>query len=460
MPLSLIVLGLVAMVCVGLVVLAKPDIGLGLLAFAVFTRLPEHLEKTAGIPTLTLPFALVVGVVAAYSNAVRLGRRPGRLPAVGLIVVIQILLLGVGRMIAEDRAAVDLALAEFPRDAVIVLVIVAAMTTPRALRALVWGAICSGIVMGGVAVVQYLEGSYVHSFFGLGIAPLATVVANETSGFRAAGPLGDPNFFAQVLIVLLALGFERALRERRPFLRLIALASAALCLAALILTFSRGGVLALAAVIVVALLIFKVSIRVVTAIGVLALVAVLIVPTGFAQRFSDLTQVTGGSQQITDNAIRGRLSEMTASVLMAVEHPVLGVGPRNFPVHYPRYANRLGLEDNPDDRNSHSLPLQQAAEGGVVGFTFFLVVVGVGLVGLRRTGRTLRAEDDTDTASMLDGVFLAFVGFLAAGVFLHLAYQRYFWFLVAVSWAAPQLLGVTRRRVSSPTAPVLVDSAP
>ena len=84
------------------------------------------------------------------------------------------------------------------------------------------------------------------------------------------------------------------------------------------------------------------------------------------------------------------------SLAMLADRPVLGVGPGNWPVAYPAYAQSFG--PHPTDRFSlarqpvraHNDPLQLAAETGLAG----LLVMGAFMVlGVRRLWRCSRGDD-------------------------------------------------------------------
>jgi len=75
------------------------------------------------------------------------------------------------------------------------------------------------------------------------------------------------------------------------------------------------------------------------------------------------------------------------------------------------------------------------ADTGLVGFSVLMVIIGltmVQLASMRARFRLLRPDISYTAASFM----LSIVAYLATAVFLHLAYIRYFWFLLALSGAA------------------------
>lgn len=87
-----------------------------------------------------------------------------------------------------------------------------------------------------------------------------------------------------------------------------------------------------------------------------------------------------------------------------------------------------------------------AAEGGALGLLFFSTMVLVTLYGLLLARRRLLGappgptpgdeEERRYLANIVTGLFLALVAYLASGLFLHLAYIRYFYLMLALAGAA------------------------
>src|SRR5207237_6503462 len=78
------------------------------------------------------------------------------------------------------------------------------------------------------------------------LRPVASAEENgQTRGqLRAAGPVGEPNRYAQILLVLLPLAALTFRMERSRRLQALGLATGALILGGLLLTFSRSAILA------------------------------------------------------------------------------------------------------------------------------------------------------------------------------------------------------------------------
>jgi O-antigen ligase len=117
------------------------------------------------------------------------------------------------------------------------------------------------------------------------------------------------------------------------------------------------------------------------------------------------------------------------------DYPILGVGPGNYPLHYLDYSEQIGLDPRLAPRDAHSLYLGTLAETGIVGASALLLVLWLALRGAWRARLRLGGDD----ALMAEGVFVALMSFLVAGLFLHAAYPRYLWMMVGFGLVAGQL---------------------
>jgi O-antigen ligase len=169
------------------------------------------------------------------------------------------------------------------------------------------------------------------------------------------GTLGNRNFVAHMAAFGLPLCMLAALRAWRyaPGVAILA--------AALVLTRSRAGWLAAA----VALLVFCVfSLRerrllAVLGFAVAGALAALIIPNALHWRSGNpyLDSVTGVVEYEKGSG-RGRLVQYQRSLRMAAQHALLGVGPGNWAVDYPRHAarNDPSLSDSEGGMTSNPWP--------------------------------------------------------------------------------------------------------
>jgi O-antigen ligase len=175
---------------------------------------------------------------------------------------------------------------------------------------------------------------------------------------RAAGPIGDPNFFALVMAALIP--FALYLVARGGKRQLLGIASTLIVIGGVFATGSRGGLLAVGFAIVGAGILFPVT-RLRVAAGAVVLCAFLALPLFAAQ-----------TQDASARSTEGRLTENMIAVAMFRDHPVTGVGPNQYPGLYRDYTRDIG-NDARQVREAHSLPLQIAAEQGIAGVVGWVI---------------------------------------------------------------------------------------
>ena len=202
--------------------------------------------------------------------------------------------------------------------------------------------------------------------------PTFDVLYQRVQDGHAYGPFAHPNSFAGYLVLLLPglVGAVIVCLRNGAGARMTRLAATAavLGLAALWVTHSRGGLLALAVVGLGGALIFwrrqllaqKKQTLVIAAIGVVGLTAVLLFVG-----FRSFGKNTG--------TMAARLDYWRATAQMIAAQPCLGTGPGNFGGYYPRYMAETAGEKIKDP---HNFVLELWATGGIFVLAAMLVALG------------------------------------------------------------------------------------
>jgi O-antigen ligase len=277
------------------------------------------------------------------------------------------------------------------------------------------------------------------------IAGIITPPTPSNEGFesasRASGTIGDPNEFAAVLVVGLVLAGTFVVdRETSPTLRLAAGGSAFLCVMGILLSLSRGGLIAMACALIASVFIGG---RWRTVIAVAAAVMTF----GAVFYFAAFASVPARERVTTVQGGSGRTSLWTVAWRMVEAHPVRGVGAGNFPVSSIHYLLRPGvilrtdhIIGKPDV--THNTYLQIQTELGIVGLLGFLTILGISLTSVVKAARTFARRGDRRMEIIARGVFVTLVGLLAADFFISEMYNKLLWLLLALG---PVLLGVALR---------------
>jgi O-antigen ligase len=445
-------LALVALLPFGVAIVMNPTGATVAFAFAFYLNLPA-IAVSHGLPaTVTAVFALVLGVPLVRHLIVR--RDPVVLtPAVGLMVGYLAALVLSALVTQTPGSQAAGAITTFLTEGLLLVVLVInAVRTPDMLRLFIWALLAAGAVMGLLSIYQELTHSYSNTFgglakvneegFGVGEGLFGTEVRP-----RLAGPIGEQNRFAQVLLVLLPLAVGRVKAERTLLLRGLAAAAGTLIVCGVMLTFSRGAAVALLLLLAVMVATGFVALRHMLALAAVLLALVLAVAPDYISRVQTLGAAGDAAalqSEETDQAIKGRATENLAALNAFRDHPILGVGPDQFFRRYStQYGNELGLRFLEENRRAHNLYLEIGADLGVVGLVAFLSIVVVTMAHLWRLARWWQ-DRRPELGVLAMGALLSLVAYMASGIFLQLAFQRYFWLLIALGSATIWILSHER----------------
>ena len=265
---------------------------------------------------------------------------------------------------------------------------------------------------------------------------------------RIFSTLGQANNLAAYLVLALplVLGLALATVSRPARLALVVLVGS--MVAALGLTLSRGGYLgALVAVSTFTLLVLRrpkmdrglLAGALVTVIAVVAMLGAVQPVADFAGRIVDrarqLNEVDAGSGAL-------HLDLWAVGIRIAVDHPLLGVGPKMFPAVFPQYreavlpADRAAIVAQFRPESPHSVPIAIAAGAGVPALSAYLALGGIALVaGFRRYRRAATKE-----RVLVAGLIAAVAGHFVTDLFVtaEVSTSWLFWVLLGVLATVPR----------------------
>jgi len=445
-------------VSVAAVTLIAPEITalLGLAAF--YLNLPGIAVTVHGISSILAGTAFLL-LVAPF--AVRLARREPVVadrPLLLLFGLLAIVLLST--FAVQDLPAAMGWITTFLMEGLLMYFVTSNLfrTWDRLSRALNVVLIC-GAVLGGLTAYQESTRDHHQQFAGLAqrnleyelheakaqqdpFRPAGKIHVSD----RAGGPVGEPNRYAQILLVLLPLAYFKARREPRRWLRLALSGCGLLILAGVLLTYSRGAFVTLVALVALLAVTRSIRLRFLAFLTAAVIAAVVALAPGYVLRIATLQETPGLLQGTraspTEDVMRSRLTEMLAAWSVFMDHPFLGVGPGQYePVYSMRYMSNpdIAFKEIGRARRAHNLYFELAAETGIFGLACFLAIVGLIQFRLWRAWRRWRGERE-ELAGLAMGFFIAICGYLVSALFLHLSYQRYFWLLLGLAAAALHIL--------------------
>jgi O-antigen ligase len=149
---------------------------------------------------------------------------------------------------------------------------------------------------------------------------------------------------------------------------------------------------------------------------------------------------------------------MLAALAAYVDHPLIGVGPGQYVTFHSEHYQSLpeiSIRDLAEPRRAHNLYLEFAAETGTIGLIVFMAIP---LLLLRDLELLRRAawRYSPKRARLAAGFSLAILSYLGTGVFLHLAYERYYWLMIGMTAAA---VGILREHLTIHAAELLQGDA-
>ncbi len=303
------------------------------------------------------------------------------------------------------------------------------------LRTVAWTLVLGGFALSSLSVIQFATSTFGSVYGGFAQSAVQNI-AGTIDDVRISGPVGDPNFYAQWLVILIPLAIDRFRDESRGGLRMVAAATAVLCSIAVILTFSRGGLLALVVVLGLMAVRHPPRVRTVVAIAAVGIMAIPLLPAGYTERVSALADV-GAADIGTDPSIRNREAEFSAAWEMFSNRPLSGVGYGNYIVRYTDFNRDLGIDLTRKPREAHNLFMETAAETGIAGLVVLSGVFAAAFGSLAQGRRRFRAMGDHHSDGIGHAVSISLTGYLVTSMFLHMAFARPIWLLIGLALAFP-----------------------
>lgn len=291
----------------------------------------------------------------------------------------------------------------FIRAVLIFLVIVNVVRTERRLRWLMALAIGSGVVMAGGALSDYASGRL------------------TVEGYRVEGRIGgifeNPNEMALHLVTMLPIAAALAFGARGLLKKALYGAAVLVMTAGVVVTFSRGGFLAMATGMMVLawLLGRKNRFMVVAAAVVLTVLLLIVAPGGYGARILSIYDRRLDAFGSAD----ARQQLLMTSILVALRNPLFGVGMGNF-VHV-----------SPRSLEAHNAYTQVASEMGAFGFAVYCLYV---VTPLRRMLAVARESFEARRTSPLYylavGLAASLAAYMVASFFGSFAYYWNVYYLV------------------------------
>ncbi len=455
----LLALAVAAAAAGGIVFVSRPDLATFAALCILYSNVAVVAVRFHGVPHL-VGSAVVGLLLIPFVHALVFRREK---PVLHPVLVLLLLFLGVNVMGMAFSGDADIArpmVVELVLEGIAIFFLVTnVVRTPEALRQATWALVLAGLLITIVPAWQQATKSFGDDYGGFG----QTTAVGFRTGTRAtdyegrqkrlSGTIGEQNRFAQNLLMLVPLGIGLLRIERGRWRRGLALAATGAAGLGCVLAFSRGAAVAFAVLLGVMICMRLVTKRQLALLCAGAVLFLALMPQ-YWTRLATLANVKSifikevPRRLEPDDAVKGRLTEMLAAAMVFRDHPLVGIGPGVFKYHAAAYGNTLGIRRLEGTRKAHSLFLGLAAETGALGLGLFLVILFVTMRALLRARRRLAAENPM-LADLATAYFLALVAYLATGLFLHMAYIRFFYMVLGLAVAAGAIAAATPTRHQS-----------
>ncbi|MBI4241954.1 MAG: O-antigen ligase family protein [Candidatus Rokubacteria bacterium] len=275
-------------------------------------------------------------------------------------------------------------------------------------------------------------------------------------GGRFGVGLYEPNYLGLVLVLLVPIAFVLAREARVGWKRAMWYTAMVVMLLEIVMTASRGALVAIMAVL--PLLALRFMRRPVLVIGgAVAFVVLLILsPTDLGKRLRVgwLEQREGPEMTISGKeevevatgvqvSNETRISLLFAGIRMIASYPVSGVGLGQFKPSSVAYGANL-------PHIAHNTYLELGAEAGLPALGAFVWFFGATFASLRRTSRLAEAAGRPDLANLATAIRSGLTGYLVDALFLSAQYEKYLWLVIYLSVCLGRIVGRLPKRADPP----------
>ena len=378
-------------------------LGLFLFTAVLYFRPYELFPALSSFNNMAFVLAVATLLVFFPTQLALEGTLTARPREVNLLLLLCLVALLSIPLAIDPGVAWDMFSGNFIKAILMFIVMVNVVRTPRRLKALILLALAVSLFLSVGALKDYYSGNVI------------------IEGYRVAGRIGglfdNPNDLALHLATMIPIAVALLLSARGVMGKLTYGVCAALMLAAITVTFSRGGFLGLVAA--STFLAWKLGRRnrfvVVVIMLVAAILFLALAPGNFSVRI--LSIFIPGLDPVGSSGARQQL--LIKSVLVALRHPLLGVGMGNFPI--------VSIHD----QVTHNAYTQVASEMGAAALAFYVLLIVSPLRRLREIeDQTYEARRASRFYYLSVGLQASLVGYMVSSFFASVAYLWYVYYLV------------------------------
>jgi O-antigen ligase len=299
------------------------------------------------------------------------------------------------------------------------------LSTLARIRGLLWAIILSELVVTGFSLIETSKVIWVGGRM-LGVSQ--GILGWNFLGIAAATTIP---YIAALFVV------------RRSFKTTVLLLVASVSMLwMLVQTASRGGLLTVVfSVGLTVLLVLRGSLRgrLVGVVIVLSLlVAVALAPRILWQRLETIVNSSGiYSDQVAASAAESQedhIAVLARSIRYTLEHPIFGLGLGNFQVASGTWLNKPSAWVG-----THNTFTEVSSEAGIPALVMFVGLLVIAVRNMRRASRIRITRQGPELNLMARATLASLLSFAFGAFFVHLAYEYYFFYQVAIAAAVCRL---------------------
>lgn len=252
----------------------------------------------------------------------------------------------------------------------------------------------------------------------------------------------NSNDLAALTFFPLSLAIHAAISEKPGWLKKAALVGVAVLPLVILLTQSRGALIAMVVSGLIFYIVHATGKRVKSLLWAIAVGIVIVpfVPDSAWERFGGMTALTSATtvkDADPEGSAEARYNIWRVARVMISEYPVSGVGLGAYATAHATYAPRVGVPAASQGfKDTHSTYLNVAAETGVPGLVLFMAMILTVLIPAEVTRRRVRG---TQRSTQLLTLELGVLAFLLAGIFGSFAKLSFLYIQLAITWAVTDL---------------------
>ena len=441
----LVLIGVIGLAIVG-AIMARPQIGMYILVIFIYTNMSTVLTDSFGFSALNKLLVILI-FVSVVATQVMMHRKPLVFRMTEGAILLFMLAVTISTLVATgiNTDSFDLILDTF-KDFLLIFIIVQLAGEETAWKRAQYILIGCAVFLCVLTWYQFLSGDFQQQF--LGFATSRTDSVEEEAGAnyidfnRVGGPVGDPNFYSQILLMVFPLAVYRVLdKNSSKDEKTLGTVATILIVGAIVFTYSRAALIVLFFITGLILLERKINIYKIGIIGLLIVLLVFpLLPGGYQQRMLSIFGLAGVAEGQADVSAQGRLSEAIVAIQMFFDHPIFGIGYGEYEPNYLNYSVYLGLDGRLEERQAHNMYLEAAGETGIVGvlalsFMFFTIFKST-----HRAKQELPALGREDLLPWIVALEFGLLAYLVSSIFLHDSFVRYLRLSIAFAVSSTALV--------------------